>query len=137
MEYTYTVMGITFSTETFKTNVSNIWEFLVALPLDQQIALGLIVFSMFVFSLTASASYTLTKNGVEKKIEKVRTWPGWIVKGLWIWVAISVANLWWVVAIIVATIYFAIAHINTFSWLLAIAQPTITDREKRKLENSF
>lgn len=114
-----------------------IWNNFMAMELNQQIALGLIILSMFAYSLSASASYTLTRNGVEKKIEKVRNWPGHLVKLSWIVLALYVANLWYAVAFIFAWMFITIKFINILRPILVLAQPTISDREKKKLENSF
>jgi hypothetical protein len=117
--------------------IQDSWTNMLNMPIDQQIALGIIFLSMVVYNLSASASYTLTRNGVEKSIIKVNKWPGRFVKLLWIIAAINIFNLWYTVAIIFLTVFITIRFINLFRPLLLQLQPVISDRARKKLENSF
>lgn len=117
--------------------IQDSWTNMINMPPDQQIALGIIFLSMFFYKLSASSSYTLTINGVEKSITKVNKWPGRFVKLVWIIAAVNIFNLWYTVAIIFLTIFITIRFINLFRPILLHLQPTISNKAKKKLENSF
>jgi len=116
--------------------LSIIWNNIVAMDTDQQVALGLLIYLSIIYSLSASASFTLTKNGIERKIEKVRNWPGYLMKAIWIIIALNF-GLWTAVLTAILTVYITITHIQIIKPLLLIAKPTISAKEKKKLENSF
>jgi hypothetical protein len=107
------------------------------MPISQQIALGLVIFLTIIFNMSASASYSKTINGVEKKIEKTRNWPGNVIKLIWIATAIAVSNYWIAFVVVVATYVVVFSMPGLWQPLLLKIQPKITEKEKKKLENSF
>jgi hypothetical protein len=77
------------------------------------------------------------RNGVEKQLKKVSAMPGHIFKISWLVLAVVISNLWITFVITVVSIFLSIKYIEKLEPFINFFKPTITDKEKKDLENSL
>lgn len=114
-----------------------IWNNFIAMELNQQIALILLLIGIYGYNASANSSYTTNIGKNEMTFKKTSYMPGYIIKFIWIFLAFYFDTLWIAVSIMLITFYITFKMQTIFHNYLKLFIPKISEYEKKRLDKKF